>query len=96
MPDLASMASIDWIMMVPHWGQLLSLGAGGSEPFKGCFLCAFNIPRLKHFFPLFWRPSAFLEAENSLKHIQTCMNIGFDQFKTKKSRGEKFFWNGPL
>ena len=36
-PDMASMASIEWIMMVPHWGQLFSLGAGGSEPFKGCF-----------------------------------------------------------
>ena len=43
------MASIDWIMMVPHWDQLSSLGPRGSELLKECFPCAFNIPRLKHF-----------------------------------------------
>ena len=35
------MASIEWIMMVPNWSELFSLGAGGSEPFKGLFPRAF-------------------------------------------------------
>ena len=45
-PDLSSMASKEWIRMVPHWDQLSSLGTCGPEPFKRCFPRAFVTQRL--------------------------------------------------